>query len=100
MFASDLYHFAHWISTSSGTKIQDIRLHLGVAIREYNLLQWLAGSDLNELFRTDYVEELCTRSDNLSTAFQCLESEKHTVFACRKKSGNSSPHGGKAWQVK
>ena len=88
-FISELSQSAYRVPTSSGTKFEGIRLHPGVAIRERSLRSWLIDKDPTDLFKSDQLDEFCIRSDNLSTALQCLASHKPTVLGVASDLGIS-----------
>ena len=88
-FVSDLSRSAYEVCTSSGTKMRGLRLTPGVRIMEPDLRSWLTDKDPTEFFRSDQFAEFCIKSDNLTTALECLASGKRTLLCVAKELGIS-----------
>jgi len=89
LFVSELGESAYTVSTPAGTSIQGMRLHPGVQIRQAEMRSWLEGKNPAEIFDVDQLSEFCVKSDNLSSALACLESDKQSVQNAAKELGVS-----------
>ncbi len=89
LFISELSQSTYAVSTSRGKRIRGLRLRPGIQIRQAELSSWLQDRDPAEIFGTDQLGEFCFELDNLSSALQCLESEKRGVLGSAKELGVS-----------
>jgi len=87
---SDLDDQAYQVQSAKGMHIKGIRLRPGTSIDEQKLKKWLNANDAtNSLFTTDYLDEFCTRSNNISDALASLATTHQTIASAASELGLS-----------
>jgi len=69
--------------------MRGVRLYPGVQIRHAEINSWLYGRNPADLFESDQLDEFCVRSENLSSALECIASGMPSVLAVAKELGIS-----------
>lgn len=88
-FISSLNKRPYCVLTPANASMCGLRLQPGVEIHLAKLTSWLDGKDSSLLFGSDQLDEFCTKSENLSTALDCLASGKSSVLCVAKELGVS-----------
>lgn len=88
-FVSDLSHCAYVVPAQPDSQLYGLRLKPGTQLDTQSLARWLQNNDTERLFKTDQIDEFCSRPASLVEALDCLSSQVPDVQSAARDLGVS-----------